>query len=115
MDLTDFDRLLRAVWLVLASSAGLGVAAMAVVQLIKDLSSVRTFWQRRWIEAVVAEQAGRTQAVGGGRAGDDVLRDLVNLATAGNARALYGLPINQLAGQLGAAAGVVLDAPPRHP
>ena len=111
MDFTDLDRYLRTVWLTLASSAGLGVVSMAVVQLLKDLSPIRTFWQRRWIEAVVDEQARKTKVDGA----QNVLPDLINLATAGNARALYGLPINQLAGQLNAAAGVVLDSPPRHP
>jgi hypothetical protein len=41
--------------------------------------------------------------------------DLLRLATAGDNRAFYDLPIEQLCGQMNAASQVVLDYPARHP
>jgi hypothetical protein len=42
-------------------------------------------------------------------------QDLIKLATDGDSKALYDLPIEQLCGQLNAAAQVVLDQPREHP
>ena len=100
MDFTDLDRYLRTVWLALASSAGLGVVTMAVVQLIKDLSPLRTLWQRRWIEAVVAEQGQKTKVA----AAQDVLPDLINLAAAfalGIEQAAYGVAVGRFGQPVG--------------
>ncbi len=109
MEPKDLDLLLRLVWMVLTTSAGLGVVTMVIVQLLKDLLPLRSMWQEGWIQAVVQEQAKKVGA-NPVRAMDD----LINLATAGNARALYNLPIEQLAGQFNAAAQAVLDFPARH-
>src|SRR5207244_1850758 len=75
----------------------------------KDLLPFRSAWQRRWIRAVIVEQAAKV-----GADPPRAMNDLINLATAGNARALYDLPVEQLAGQFNTAAQVVLDFPSRH-
>ncbi|HEX4607942.1 MAG TPA: hypothetical protein VH092_07040 [Urbifossiella sp.] len=43
------------------------------------------------------------------------IRNLIRLAMAGEEAAFYGLPIDQLAGQIGVAAQTVLDAPRANP
>lgn len=103
------NELMGTVWLVLAASAGLGVVTMAIVQLVKDLLPIRESWQKRWVETRVNERA-REACVCAARALDDLIR----LASANNPRALYSLPIEQLAGQANAAAQAVLDFPARH-
>jgi hypothetical protein len=103
------DRLMSGIWLTLSGAAGMGVVTMVVVQLLKDLLPVRRVWQRWWIQSVVRQQAAKVNANP-----TQVLGDLINLATAGNARALYDLPVERLGGQFNAAAQVVLDFPARH-
>lgn len=109
MNPENLDRLMRGIWLVIAAAAGLGVVTMVIVQLLKDLLPLRPVWQRSWIWSVVRQQAARARAEPA-----RVIDDLINLATAGNSKALYDLPIEQLGGQLNSAAQVVLDFPARH-
>jgi hypothetical protein len=114
MDPVELNRLAGTLWLVLAASAGLGVATMAVVQLVKDLFPMREMWQRRWVQSRAREQARRAGAAQAPAAGPDPMTDLIRQATGGDAKALYALPVERLAGQLNAAAQVVLDYPTRH-
>lgn len=100
----------------LTAMAAVGVLTMALIQTIKDLLPVRRWFQRdyvrKWLAFRGAEAAGRHAT------GDvDVPaaeRDLVRLATNGDVHCFYDLPIEQLCGQLNAAATLVLDYPKRH-
>jgi hypothetical protein len=109
VDPENLDRFVRGIWLVLATAAGLGVVTMVIVQLLKDLLPLRSAWQRHWIWSVVRLQAAKVRA-------DPALAldDLINVATAGNSRALYDLPIEQLGGQFNSASQLVLDFPASH-
>ena len=124
--------------------AAVGVLSMAIIQTIKDMLPVRNWFQqffvRRWIQQKANDSRNATVPwlEGGGlewfmqeekrtdpradtakfRSGPDwavAERDLFRLATDGDDKALYDLPIEQLCGQINAAAQVVLDRPSDHP
>jgi hypothetical protein len=87
---------------------------MALIQTAKDLFPLRRLFQRGrvrdWLEdgARDAIKFGRT--VSGGTAESD----LIHLATDDDSSAFYDLPIEQLCGQLNAAAQLALDYPDLH-
>jgi len=96
----------------LVALSGVGIVTMALLQLVKDLLPSRRAFQRRWFEGWFMASAGRAM-VGPSRA-EDALRSLIDLATAGDAKALYDLPVEQFAGQINAAVQSVLDYPERY-
>jgi hypothetical protein len=131
-------------WGILSVAAGVGLVVLAVQQMLQDLLALRYLYQRRDIPAIVrsiADGLRKTIKIRDKKTGDtyefegivradsdsarlegtrDVaperaLDNLVRLATAGKADALYGLPIDQLAGQLSVAAQSVLDFPRNNP
>ncbi len=124
--------------------AAVGVLSMAIIQTIKDMLPVRNWFQqffvRRWMQQKANDSRNETISWlrGGGsewfseegertdpraqmakfERGPDwavAERDLFKLATDGDDKALYDLPIEQLCGQINAAAQVVLDRPADHP
>lgn len=103
------DGFVRVLWPLATALAGVGLATMAVLQVIKDLTPARRWFQQRLFEQWVGRRAQDT-----GQNTQDALTDLVSLATAGDAECLYELAIEQLAGQVNAATQVVLDYPTRH-
>ena len=102
--------------------AGVGVLVMAIIQLLKDLLPTRRWCQRAWFRrymkraaseaAIAARDNSRASSMLADHGG--LLRDLVSLAAAGDADALFGLPIEKLTGQLNAAAQSILDNPSEH-
>jgi hypothetical protein len=111
----QLDLLGRTSWGFVACSAAAGVVTMGLVQLAKDLLPIRTMWQKAWIQGVVQRLAQEADPRAG-RTGlaYRALDELLQLAVGGQEKALYGLPIDRLAGQLSAAAQAVLDYPARH-
>lgn len=103
------DGFVRVLWPLATALAGVGLATMAVLQVIKDLTPAR-----RWIQQLLFEKWVRRRAEETGQNPEDALRDLVDLATAGESGCLYELAIEQLAGQVNAATQVVLDYPTQH-
>jgi hypothetical protein len=102
----------RNAFALLVALSGVGIVTMALLQLVKDLLPSRRAFQRRWFERWFMASADRAM-VGPSRAGD-ALRSLIDLATAGDAKALYDLPVEQFAGQINAAVQSVLDYPERY-
>src|SRR5690242_6787041 len=113
--------------------AGIGALSMALLQTAKNLLPLRLWFQRHHVERWLAQRA--TQALAFARAAApesaspntptatptlapasvaQAKTDLVHLATAGDADALYSLPIEQLCGQVNAATQVILDYPSLH-
>lgn len=98
----------------------IGVIAMAFIQTAKDAFPIRRWFQERWVRRWLARQ--RSAAPGQTPPPDapappewtTAEEDLIRLATGGDRKALYDLPIEQLCAQMNAAAGVVLDYPWRH-
>lgn len=97
------------------AAAAIGLLAMAIIQSVKDMVPVRRWYQRAFVGAWLAHKA-RDHARHGGRKPDaaTACADLVELATTGDAHALFDLPIEQLGGQVSSAAAQALDYPARH-
>ena len=101
--------------------AGIGALSMALLQTAKNLLPLRLWFQRHHVEHWLAQRAGQAaasaKAAGSSTPAAGVAQaqaDLVHLATAGDADALYSLPIEQLCGQINAATQVLLDYPSLH-
>lgn len=107
--------------------AGIGALSMALLQTAKNLLPLRLWFQRHHVESWLAHRS--TQALAFAKAANfasasapapahpnvpQAQTDLVHLATAGDASALYSLPIEQLCGQINAATQVLLDYPSLH-
>jgi hypothetical protein len=91
-----------------------GLLSMALIQVLKDLLPIRRWFQQHWVR----QWLGQRSTLIGERAQlpdlEKVEQDLVQLATDGDVGSLYNLPIEQLCGQLNAAAQAVLDHPKEH-
>lgn len=96
--------------------AAVGVISMAFLQTVKDVLPARRWFQAAWIGGWLGEQAIRTPAIAAASAVNAAAAeaDLVRLATSGDKSALYDLAIEQVTGQMNAAAQMVLDFPWRH-
>lgn len=114
-----------------------GLASMALIQLFKDLLPVRRWFQRSWVRnwlngkksqldrhperwsfAQVAVSLSKNmprQAPYHAEDTDTAESELVQLAADGDDKAFYNLPIEQLCGQMNAAAQAVLDHPMDYP
>jgi hypothetical protein len=88
--------------------AAVGVLTMAFLQTIKDVLPVRRWFQAWWVTRWLERQA---RTAGSGVSVERAEDDLVRLATSGDRNALYDLPIEQVTGQMNAAAQIVLDYP----
>lgn len=98
---------------ILLALVGVGIVTMALLQLLKDLLPTRRWFQRWWLQRFWFYRHADTLAISRDRA-DAAMQKMVDLATAGNANALFDLPVEQLNGQLNAAAQAMLDRPARH-
>lgn len=102
--------------------AGIGALSMALLQTAKNLLPLRLWFQRRHVQNWLAHRAAASVAFAPAKAAAaapvsvvaQAKTDLVHLATAGDADALYFLPIEQLCGQINAATQVLLDYPSLH-
>lgn len=103
--------------------AGIGALSMALLQTAKNLLPLRLWFQRchvqNWLAHRATQAAAAAKAAGASFAAPpasvpQAQTDLVHLATAGDAGALYSLPIEQLCGQINAATQVLLDYPSLH-
>lgn len=98
-----------------AAVTALGLVVMAIIQSAKDLLPVRRWFHDAFVRAWLAHKARGHAARGGIRPDAGIaFDDLVELATTGDAHALFDLPIEQLSAQVGAAASQSLDYPARH-
>jgi hypothetical protein len=92
--------------------AGVGFLVMAFIQLIKDLTPARQRYQRfrlrqyliKGYEAVEEHAPSKDDL-------QSVTSDIVDLAAAGDAGALFSLPVEKLAGQLAVAMRSALEYP----
>ena len=99
------------VYAFVTAMAAVGVLSMAIIQTLKDMLPLRNWYQR----AFLARWLAKKREAGGARAEVAAAEsDLIRLATAGDDKAFYDIPIEQMCGQMGAAMQVVLDYPGRH-
>jgi len=129
-------------WPIAISMAAVGTLTMALLQTAKDIGGWRRKFQQRFVTDWLKEKAKRfaeraqgfkrpgTYLKEGVRFEEETARlleqdpyaadatkaknDLVQLATAGDERAFFDLPIEQLAGQMNAAVQAALDYPKEH-
>jgi hypothetical protein len=97
------------------ATAAIGVLSMAIIQTLKDMLPLRNWFQQWWLKGWLRDRASKAARTGG--KAPDVKKaedDLIRLATAGDRAAFYDLAIEQLCGQMNAAAQVVLEYPADH-
>ena len=100
---------------VLVALVGVGIVTMAILQLLKDLLPTRRWFQRWWLRHFWLYRNADENEISREHA-DRALEQLIVLATAGDDKALFNLPVEQLIGQLNAATQALLDRPrePQH-
>lgn len=102
-------------WGVVGALVAAGVVSMAILQVIKELTPIRRRFQRWWVRGWIADRCEKFNASATTPIlTDDARRDLINLATGGDARAFYELAAEQLVAQMNAAAQAAVDYPKRH-
>jgi hypothetical protein len=97
-----------------------GTIAMAILQVIKELTPIRREYQRMWLDRWFRARAEKF-AVDAVNAGPDIIPSarlpldfekaqstLVELATGGEANAFYDLAVEQVVAQMNAAAQIAL-------
>lgn len=97
--------------------AGIGALSMALIQTAKNMLPLRRWFQRNRVENWLTHRATAAATAAGAPNSVSIAQaksDLVHLATAGDAGALYSLPIEQLCGQINASTQVLLDYPSLH-
>jgi len=103
-------------WRIAGALVAAGVVAMAILQVIKELTPLRRAFQRQWVGRWVADRCDefnrRTSEL---KIKDDAAEeDLIELATGGDERAFFDLASEQLVAQMNAAAQAALDYPKHH-
>jgi hypothetical protein len=93
---------------ILATIAGVGAATMAAQQAFKDLFNLRRNYNRRIVAEWIVRRLG---TLGDSKA---ALSQLEELATSGEADALYSLEAGKLATQIAAAGRMALDRSDRY-
>ncbi|GEM_PF-1736407 len=98
-----------------------GTIAMAVLQVIKELTPIRLAFQRCWVCSWIAERCQRFNAERDAEPDEPppptsaIARwQLAELATGREERAFYDLPVEDLVTQANAAAQIALDQPARY-
>jgi hypothetical protein len=111
-------------WSLVGVITAAGTVAMAMLQLVKELTPLRRRFQRQWIVWWIGRHAAEFNSAlhdADGATGrrlfvkpEKVERQLVDLATGGDANAFYDLTTEQLVAQMNAAAQAALDYPDAH-
>ena len=111
-------------WQLVAAVTAAGTIAMAFLQVIKDLTPLRRYFQWWWLSHWIL---AHVQSFNQNRQGKDVDRKtlpevsvaaaqnrLVELATGGDSKAFYELAIEQMVAQMNAAVQITLDYPKEY-
>lgn len=111
-------------WQFIAAITAAGTIAMAMLQLVKDLTPLRRWYQRRWLRKWFSAHADDFNDARKGADADKktlpVVSEekaealLVNLATGGDDFAFYELASEQMVAQMNAAAQITLDYPKKY-
>jgi hypothetical protein len=103
--------------------AAAGTIAMALLQVVKEVTPLRTKYQQAWFRAWIASRAARFLGVLSQRplapstsapSIDDVEWQIIDLSTGGMGRALYGMPTEDMVTQMKQILPIVLDEPKSH-
>jgi hypothetical protein len=96
------------------AALAVGLLSMALIQVLKELVPVRRWFQHHWLWQWLEQRRDLSGNRGQLPSVEEVEKEIVQLATDGDSHAFYNLPIEQLCGQLNAAAQAVLDHPKEH-
>ena len=105
----------------LTAVASVGVLSMALIQTAKDMFPLRRWFQRNWVKGWLAGKAKYFESrasrlpLKGLEHPEYIERDLIRLSTDGDDKAFYDLQIEQLCGQMNAAAQVAIDYAQDYP
>ncbi len=94
-----------------------GALSMAFLQIMKDLTPVRRWFQEWWLERWIESRAAHFNRLTSHLKVPPPLnqslakKQLIELATGGEAKAFYDLPSDQMVAQMNAAAQIALDYP----
>ncbi|MGA2106307.1 MAG: hypothetical protein ABSH25_01550 [Syntrophorhabdales bacterium] len=112
------------IWNVMIALAAAGTISMAVLQVIKELTPIRSKYQRRWFERWIQVRAAAYSKTGNSiersakPTADEIAAEakaeVVELATGGFAGPLYDLAIEDLIPQINLAAQAAFDNPKRY-
>ena len=95
----------KIVWECLALSLAYGILTMALLQFLKDMYAREFFNQGEFNKHFPRSTPGAAA----------IRSQLIQLAAGGDESALFGLPIDKLAGQINVAAGTVIESPAHYP
>src|SRR5882672_6362607 len=129
--LNFLDQIYRHTFPIATAMAAIGVLSMAIIQAVKDTSPMRHAFQKRFLREWLLRRAGKRFDSKGIRGFRDPFKraetiaatvsevksaekDLIRLATGGDTAAFYDLAIEQMCGQMNAAAQIVLEYPQSH-
>ncbi len=103
-------------WSALGALAAAGTIAMAIIQVIKEISPLREWFQRRWFERWIDSRTATFNQSSPTPDADpaNAKKEVVELATGGLADALYDLGADEMTAQINLAAQITLDAPVRY-
>jgi hypothetical protein len=105
-------------WIVASAMLIASTISMAILQIVKEISPLRRYVQRLWVDAwlkngmqgtVANHQASDAQAADAEEVWAKLKRDVEELTTGGNKNALYELPPDDMISQFNAASVIVLD------
>lgn len=109
------DQFYGGLWQIATALAGVGIATMALLQVIKDVGHLHWYFNRHEITRWLQHRARMQNGADSERVFVRAHTSLIALATAGDERVLYSLDTPQLTGQIAAAAQVVMDHPTEYP
>lgn len=117
--LNTAERFSRTVYPFFTATLIVGLLSMALIQILKDLVPVRRWFQKYWVRQWLQERKPfwKPGFDPEQRANFDPRKaewDLIQLAMDGDSNSFFNLPIEQLCGQLNAAAQSVLEHPEEH-
>jgi hypothetical protein len=95
----------------------IALIATAIVQLAKDMSPMRRWFQQAFLRNWLRQQRAAAKRTPGESVTGDLRaaeHDLIHLATGGDVKAFYNLETEQLCGQMNAAAQIALAYASRH-
>ena len=107
-------------WQFVAAITAAGTIAMAMLQLVKDLTPLRRWYQRNWLRKWISAHVDAFNHARKGKKNLPEVSDakaealLVNLATGGDDLAFYELAAEQMVAQMNAAAQITLDYPKKY-
>ncbi len=110
---TALDDYVKYLWPMAVALAGVGIATMAALQMVKDLFRLQWYFNRWQVRRWLSQRARRCHEHDASFSPDAGWAhvQLITLATAGDEDAFYSLDCQQIAAQMAAASQIALDYP----